>query len=167
MNPIPTSGIAIFVVSVTIRTPGVRADADAPAHHDAVHQRDIGLGVAGDLRVEQILVVPEPAGLDAVGAGAVIDRDHIAAGAQAALTGAGEDDRADLVVVLPFGEHRRQRGDHGVGQRVDGLGPVEGYQADALVNAGQDLVGVGRQAWLLRGRCGNYYDILVLSVEAR
>ena len=67
----------------------MRADADAPAHHDAVHQRDIGLGVAADLPVEEVLVVPESAGLDAVGAGAVIDRDDVTAGAQAALAGAG------------------------------------------------------------------------------
>ena len=48
-------------MSVTTRTLRVRADADAAAHHDAVHERDVRLGEAADLGVQQILVVPERA----------------------------------------------------------------------------------------------------------
>ena len=66
----------------------VGADPDAAAHHDAVHQRDIRLAEAADLRVEQILVVPELSRLGPVGACAVIDRDDVAARAQPALAGA-------------------------------------------------------------------------------
>ena len=128
------------------------ADPDTATHHDAVHQHDIRLEAA-DLRVQQVLVVPELPGLGPVGTGAVIDRDDVAACAESALAGV-DHDGVDVVVVVPVGQRLRQRGDHGVGQRVDGLGPVEGYQADAVVDAGEDLVGVGRQVGLLRQRGG-------------
>src|SRR5262249_8308136 len=113
----------------------VGADAYATAHHDAVHQRDVGLGKATDLRVEQILVVPELPRLGPVATCAVIDHHHVTARAQPAVTGAGYHHRADRVVVLPVGEHRRHRGDHRVGQRVDRLRAVEGDQADAVLDS--------------------------------
>ena len=87
----------------------VGADPDTAAHHDAVHQRDIGLAEATDLRVEQILVVPELSRLGPVGTRTVIDHHDVAAGAEAALTGAGHHHRADAVVALPVREHRRHR----------------------------------------------------------
>ena len=112
----------------------VDADPDAAAHHDAVHQRDVGLAEAADLRVEQILVVPELPGFRPVGAGAVVDRDDVAACAQSAFAGPVDHDGADVVVVLPVGQDPRDRVDHRVGQRVDRLGPVEGDQADTAVD---------------------------------
>ena len=45
------------------------------------------------------------------------------------------------------------------------LGRLSVITPDALVDAGEDLVGLDRQAWLLRGSGGNYYDILVLGVD--
>ena len=113
----------------------MRADPDAAAHHDAVHQRDIRLGISADLAVQEVLVVPELAGLDPVGAGAVIDRDDVAARAEPAFAGAGHHDRVDLVVGLPLREHPRQGVDHGMCQRIDGLGPVERDQADPSVDS--------------------------------
>ena len=52
--------------------------------------------------------MPEPAGLGAVAPGAVIDRDDVAAGAQAALARAGQQHGADVVVVLPVGQRLRR-----------------------------------------------------------
>jgi hypothetical protein len=116
----------------------VDADADATAHHDAVHQCDVRLAETADLRVEQVLVVPELprlfAFVGAVGFGAVIDRDDVAACAEPPLTGTVDDDGVDVVVVCPVGQHRRHRVDHRVGQRIYGLGPVEGDQADATID---------------------------------
>jgi hypothetical protein len=80
-------------------------DPKTAAHHDAVHQRHVRLGVAADVGVEEILVAPEPPRLDPVGAGAVIDRDYVAAGAQAPLAGAGQHHRVHVVVVLPIPQH--------------------------------------------------------------
>ena len=85
MKPMPTSGIAILVVSVTTRHAAVGADPDAAAHHDAVHQRDIRLAEAADLRVQHVLVVPELSRFGPVGAGAVMEHDEVAACAQAAF----------------------------------------------------------------------------------
>ncbi len=97
----PTSSMPIFVLSVTTRTLPWRSDPDATAHDDAVHQRDVGLGVAADVGVEQVLVPPELACVGAVAPGAVIERHDVAAGAQAALAGAGQQHRPHGVVVLP------------------------------------------------------------------
>ena len=110
------------------------ADPDAATHHDAVHERDIGLAEAADLRIQHVLVVPELSGFGSVGAGAVVKRYEIAAGAESPLTGTVDDDGVDVVAAVPVGQHRRHRVDHRVGQRIDGLGPVEGDQADAAVN---------------------------------
>ena len=78
----------------------VRADADAAAHHDAVHQRDVRLRVPRDVGVHPVLVPPERAGLAVVAAGAVVDLDDVAARAQAALARAGQHDGAYGVVIL-------------------------------------------------------------------
>ena len=83
----------------------VRTDADTAAHHDAVHQRHEGFGEPADLAVEQILVAPEPPRLDPVLSGAVIDRHHVAAGAQSAFPGSGQHHRAHRVVAFPPDEH--------------------------------------------------------------
>src|ERR1700680_3769922 len=70
MNPMPTSGIATFEVSVTTRT------------------------LPGALAVDQVLVTPEFPCFDAVLAGALVDRDDIAAGAQPAFAGPGQHHHA-------------------------------------------------------------------------
>ena len=68
-----------------------------------------GLRIAPDLRIQQVLVAPEHVGLGAAGARAVVDRDDVAARAEAALAGAVDDDGADVVVVLPLGQRLRDR----------------------------------------------------------
>ena len=77
----------------------VRADPDTAAHHDAVHDRDVGLGVCGDIGVEDVLVVPERPRLGTVALGAVIDRDDVATCAQSAVAGAGKQYGVHGVVV--------------------------------------------------------------------
>ncbi|BBX20586.1 hypothetical protein MDUV_54460 [Mycolicibacterium duvalii] len=133
MKPIPTSGMAIFVVSVTTRTLPWALMPTA-AHRDAVHQGDVRLGVAADRGVEQILVVPEAARLIAAGLGVVVDRDDVSAGAQATLTRAGDDDGRHRVVAFPLPQRRVDRRDHRMGQRVDRLGSVERDQSDSVVD---------------------------------
>ena len=120
----------------------VHPDPEAAAHHDAVHQHDVGLGERCDAGVEAILVEPEPPGFGAVGLHAVVDRHHVAAGAQSPFPGAGDDDGVHRVVSLPIGQGGIHGDDHGVGQGVDGLRAIKGQKPDPAVDAGQDLVGI-------------------------
>ncbi len=130
----PTSGIAIFVVSVTTRTlPCALTPTPPPITMPSI-SATYGLRIAADLRVEEVLVVPELSRLGPVGACAVIDRDDVAARAQAALTGAGRPGRHGCVVALPVVSAGEIVSTIGMGQRIDGLGPVEGDQADAPVH---------------------------------
>jgi hypothetical protein len=87
----------------------VCADADAAAHHDAVHQRDVRLRIARDAAVHHVLVPPEPPVEALVATGAVVNRDDVAAGAQAAFALAGQHDGAYVVVIPPFGQCLRDR----------------------------------------------------------
>ena len=119
----------------------VRADADAAAHHDAVHHRHQGFGEPADLGVEQILVAPEPSRFDSVRVGAVVDRHHVAAGAQSAFPGSGEHHRLDRVVAFPSDQHGAQQLHHRLVERVDRLRAIERDEADAAVDTRQDLVG--------------------------
>ena len=134
MKPIPTSGIAIFVVSVTTRTlPWAPTPTPPPITMPSI-SATYGLLKRPICAFSTIFVVPELSGFGPVGAGAVIERDEVAAGAEAALAGTVDDDGVDVIVVRPVGQHRRHRVDHRVGQRIDGLGPVEGDQADAAID---------------------------------
>ncbi len=104
----------------------VRGDADAAAHDDAVHDGDVGLGVAGDAGVEVVLVAPERGRGGAVPvAGVVVDAADVAARAQAALPRTGDDDGLDGRVPLPVGQGLVDAAHHGVGEGVEGLGTVE------------------------------------------
>ena len=55
----------------------------------------------------------------------VVDRDDVAPGAESAFTGAGEQNRVHGIVVFPLVERVCQRCHHRMGQRVDGLRPVQ------------------------------------------
>ena len=62
MRPIAHSGMATCVRLADDAVAAVAGDADAAAHDEAVHQRDVGLRVAGDPGVHPVLVGPEAAG---------------------------------------------------------------------------------------------------------
>jgi len=83
MNPMPTSGHAQLRGVGDDAHTAVRADADAAAHHDAVHHGDVGLGVVGDVSIQHVLVVPEGTGPGAADLRVVVDRDDVTARAQA------------------------------------------------------------------------------------
>ena len=80
----------------------VAGDADAAAHDEAVHQRHIGLGVAGDPGVHPVLVGPEPARPGEVAAAAAgIDVGDIPAGAERPLAFGVDQHERDGGVVRP------------------------------------------------------------------
>src|SRR5690606_38058452 len=114
-----------------------------------VHHRDIRFREAADERVENVLVAPElPGGRirrrphvpgRLLFLGVVMDGDDIATRAQPTFTGAGDGDGAYRIVGGPgpqlFGDGSR----HGVVQRVDGLGPVQGEESQAVTLFDQDF----------------------------
>ena len=60
--------------------------ADAAAHDEALHQRDVGFGVAGDAGVHPVFLGPEAAGVDEVAlAAAGVELGDVAAGAEGAV----------------------------------------------------------------------------------
>ncbi len=79
----------------------VGGEADSAAHHDAVHEGHVGLRVAGDPRVQPVLVAPEALGGVPAGLRVVVDGPDVPAGAQPALAGAAEEDLGDGGVLLP------------------------------------------------------------------
>ncbi len=113
----------------------VRADADAAAHHDAVHQRDVRLRIAAIWAFITVLVVPEQLATDR-GRRARCCRPRRCRRPRTGHARPRRSARRRLMSssALPFGQGLRDRGDHRVGQRVDRLGPVEGDQADAAVD---------------------------------
>ncbi len=73
----------------------VDRDADAPAHHDAVDQRDDGLRIGPDAPVELIFLAPERELLRVVaGAAELVEMTDVAAGAERLLARAADDDPA-------------------------------------------------------------------------
>jgi hypothetical protein len=60
----------------------VHRHADAPAHDDAVDQRDVRLGKALDQRVQHVLAAKEPEHLGVLRPAPVIERADVAAGAE-------------------------------------------------------------------------------------
>ena len=141
MKPMPTSGIAIFEVSVTTRVLACALTPTPPPITMPSINDTYGLGNRPIWPFEQVLVAPEPARFDPVRAGAVVDRDHVAAGAQSALAGPDSTTArtasscSHRVSTAPSASTMR------LVQRVDRLGAVERHKADAFLDAGQNFVG--------------------------
>ena len=99
-KPMPVSGMAKAVRSVTMRWRAVHRDADAAAHDDAVHERDIGLREADDAGVRADI---RRARRSSAKAGALrparVERADVAAGAEGALARAVDHDGRDCRVA--------------------------------------------------------------------
>ncbi len=113
----------------------VRRHAHAAAHHDAVHDRHVRLGIAGDPGVEPVLVAPERGRRLPARTGVLVDGPDVAARAQAALPGPGEHDGRHLRIALPAVESRRDRRHHRVGEGVERLRPVQGQHPGTALDA--------------------------------
>ena len=105
-------------------------DAHAAAHHDAVHERDVGLGVAVDQVVEGVFLGEEVLQPRIAGQRGLVEEADVAAGAEGAerafLAHAAHRDRLHARVVAPGQQRGRQLADHVQRQRVQRLGPVQG-----------------------------------------
>src|SRR4029077_658680 len=95
-------------------------DADAAAHHNAVDQRDVGLGETLDVSVERIFVAPERQHLGLTpGAAEFVERAYVAAGREGPLPRRRDDDAGDRRVVRPCLKLARERAHHLVRHRIE------------------------------------------------
>ena len=118
----------------------MRGDADAAAHHNAVDQRDIGLGVSLDAAVQLVFLAPEGQLRGMVASPALlIEPANVAARAKGPPTGARHDDSRDGIVALPGVERRGNGAHHAQIERVEGLGPVEDDRSGAAASFDPNL----------------------------
>ena len=133
----------------------VDRDADSAAHHHAVDQRDIGLGIAENQRVEPVLLGVEDHGEAALRIRPpVVEQADVAARTErhAAILprGAPDDHGGDRRIAGPFPELRVESDDHGLGQRVERAWPVQRDAADPADPLQNDLVAHARPAPVVR-----------------
>ena len=120
-KPSPTSGIASLVRSVTTRWLACAGQADAAAHHEAVHERDIRLRIFRDARVHDVFLAPEPRAEVAAFARTLAEAANVAAGAETTLAGAFQHDDGDVRIGL-----------EPVERRVDADGHLQRHGVDRL-----------------------------------
>src|SRR5258708_10173581 len=82
----------------------MRRKPDAAAHYDAVHEGHIGFWEFGDARIENVFFAPQDFAEIAFYLRAFIQRPNIAAGAEAAVARAFQQDHADRRIRLEFAE---------------------------------------------------------------
>ena len=108
---------------------GMRRQADAAAHHDAVHEGDIGLWEFLDPGVQDVFLAPQDLAEIALDLGAFPERADIAAGAQAALARAFQQDHRDRGIGLERVERLVDVAEHLQRHGIDRLRPVQADDA--------------------------------------
>ena len=106
---------------------------DAAAHHDAVHEGDIGFWEPGDAVVEDIFLAPQDLAEIALDLRTLIQGPDVAAGAQAALAGAFQKNQANRRIGLEVVERLVDVATHLQRHGVDRLRPVEADHADGAL----------------------------------
>ena len=117
----------------------VSGDPHSATEHDAVHDRDVRLRVFGDRKIEGVLVSPEGCRILHVLADRPVERDDVAAGAQAAIAGTVDQHSLHVGIISPRVKLLGQRRDHAERERVDGPGAIEEHQAEPSIAGEQDL----------------------------
>jgi hypothetical protein len=122
----------------------VRRDAHAAAHHDAVHEDDVGLGVGVDQVVEGVFLGEEVLQPRVARQHRLVEEADVAAGAEGAEgplpAHAAHAHALDPRVLAPGEQRRRQLPDHVQRQRIQRLGPVQRDQARAAADFRHDFV---------------------------
>ena len=114
----PTSGIANTQRSLATRCDPWAQRPTPAAHHDAVDQRDIGLGIALDAAVQLVFLAPERQLRGVVASPALfVDQSDVAAGAEGAPARARDDHARDALVAL---ERIERLGDHAHHRQASG-----------------------------------------------
>ena len=117
------------------------ADAHAAAHHDAVHESDIGLGIVVNQMIERVLFGEEVFELRIAGAAGLVQKADVTTRAQRAkhafLVAAAQGHRQHLGVVLPLQQCGHQVAHHLQRQRIERTGAVQGDAAYAAPHFSQ------------------------------
>src|SRR3954453_18376569 len=103
----------------------MRRESDAAAHHNAVHEGDIGFREFLDPGVEDVLFSPQNLAEIAVDLRALPERANVAAGTQAALAGTFQHDHGNGWISLKTVERLIDVAKHLQRHGVDRLGAVE------------------------------------------
>ncbi len=104
----------------------MQRDAHATAHHDAIDQRDIGLGVVLDDRVQPVFPRPEiERDIVLSGAAEIMHQADVAPRAEGLRAGATDQHMANGVILAPLIQRRTQAIDHGIIERIERLRAIE------------------------------------------
>ena len=104
---------------------GVRGQADAAAHDDAVHQGDVRFPIARDHGIEFVLLAPEGMGVSRATCTRVVQPTHVAARTERPIACAIEDHNVDRRIIRPGLQGDGNRLHHAERERVERLRPVE------------------------------------------
>jgi hypothetical protein len=104
---------------------GMRRQADAATHYDAVHEGDIGFWEFLDPRVQDIFVAPQDLAEVALDLGALPERANVAAGAEPAFSRAFQQDHRDCGIFLEGIERPVDVVEHLQRHGIDGLRTVQ------------------------------------------
>ena len=122
--------------------------AGAAAHRDPVDDREIRFGEAMNPPDQLVFFTKKDRGQVRVAADPaprLIDRAHIAAGAECPVAGAADDHGIYRRVGGPVAQCRVDASVIVEGQRIERLRPVDRQDRQAAFPAKQDLVGIGHQ----------------------
>ena len=103
----------------------MRRDANAAAHDDAVHYRDIGLWEGSYTRIQLIFLAPKRLERIALGARQIVKRANIAARAKPALALSRHQNGVDARVQSKLVQRAREYSHHAEGQAVERLRAVQ------------------------------------------
>ena len=128
-KPRPTSGIASFVLSVTTRWLECADSPTPPPITMPSMKDDIGLREFLDPGVEDVFVAPQDLAEIALHLGAFPERADVAAGAEAALAGAFQQDHGNSGIGLECIERLVDVAKHLQRHGIDRLRPVQSDDA--------------------------------------
>lgn len=117
----------------------MRGQADATAHHDAVHESNIGLRKRLDPGVEDVFLAPQGLAEAAVDLRAFPERTDIAAGAEPALAGTFQQDHGDARIGLEAIERLRDFAKHLQRHGIDGLRTIEPDDPGRALDTGDQI----------------------------
>ena len=118
----------------------VTGNAHAAPHDKALHQRDIGFGIARDPGIETVFIGPEAAAEAIVArAPGVVKLLNVAAGAKRLVACRVDQDDGHVIVRAPVLQRRLYGRGHVVAQRIERLGAGEGDAPGAALFADVDI----------------------------
>src|SRR5690242_15854763 len=117
----------------------MRRQADAAAHHQAIHVGDVGLWERGNARVHDVFLAPEHLAEIAADLGAFIEPANITAGAEPAFSCAFENDESDIRICLELIERRVDPERHLQSHRVDRLRAIEPDDSGRALAANDEI----------------------------